>query len=121
MQVVDHIARQIPDLSYTRIHGKLGEEYKLDATSTLALASMSKGAEKIYEEHQESIREYAKLLAARTSFDQLTLGPKEVAPPQQQLPSPQEPPVDDSPALSSYYSFLQRYQIEETPTRERTV
>ncbi len=121
MQVVDHIAQNIPDLSYTRVHGELGQEYKLDATSTLALTSMGKGAEHIYEENKESIRQYAKLLAGRTSFDQLTLGPKEVEPPVVQLPSPVEPVEQENPALSSYYSFLQRYQIEETPTQEGTV
>lgn len=121
MQVVDHIAQKIPDLSYTRIHGTLGEEYKLDATSSSALASMSKEAERIFGEHEESIRTFAKLLAARSSFDQLILGPKEVVPQQRQLPSYIEESEQDNPALSSYYSFLQRYQIEETTTQEGTV
>ena len=118
MQVVDHIAQQIPDLSYTRIHGKLGEEYKLDATSSPALASMSQGAEQIFAEHKEKIREFAELLAARTSFDQLTLGPKEVEPPQKQLPSPIQTPKTEIPALASYHSFLQRYQVEESSKQD---
>lgn len=121
MQAADYIAQQIPDLSYTRVHGKLGEEYKLDATSAPVLASMSKGAEQIFLEHEEKIREYAKHLVSRSSFDQLTLGPKEVVPPQQALPSNIEIAEPQNPALSSYYSFLQRYQIEETPTQEGTV
>ena len=121
MQVVDHIAQQIPDLGYTRVHGKLGEEYKLDATSALALASMCKGAEQIFSENEEKIRDFARLLIARTSFDQLTLGPREVEPPQQQLPSPILTPDTEIPALSSYYSFLQRYQIEESAKQDGTM
>jgi patatin-like phospholipase/acyl hydrolase len=114
MQVIDQIAPTIDDLSYTRIHGRLGEEYKLDATNPLALASMSQGALQIFQENEEAMQSFAEKLAKRTKFDQLTLGPKEVVVPEQKadlsLPPP-EPAISN--ALSSYNSFLQRYHLEE--------
>ncbi len=112
MQVVDHIARSIPDLSYTRIHGQLGDEYKLDETSNLALSAMREGAQRIYHANEETLTEFARLLSRRNRFDQLTLGAKEVVlPSQKQDPIPLPP--SDNPALSSYYNFLDRYQIDE--------
>lgn len=121
LQAVDAIALEIPDLRYTRIHGTLGEQVRLDSTSPAALAMMRDRALQIYRDNEESIREYVEKLKKRNKFDQLTLGPKEVEPlltsQKIELPSP---PEDDNTAtqsasLSSYYSFLQRYNIEEDP------
>ena len=121
LQAVDAIAPDIPDIEYTRIHGSLGEHVRLDSTSSSALAMMREKALQIYRDHDEGIREYVDKLKKRKSFDQLTLGPKEVEPllPSQknEVPKPSE---DDDPGsraegLSSYYSFLQRYNIEEDP------
>ncbi len=120
MQVVDQIASSIPDLVYTRIHGALGEEYKMDETSHLALASMHKGAQQIYQDHEEKLLIFASLLKERTKFDQLVLGPKEVSPPIPIQTSDAKLPVEN-PALSPYYAFLQRYQLEDESEDTDTV
>ena len=119
LQAVDAIAPDIPDIDYTRIHGSLGDHVRLDSTSSSALAMMRQKALQIYQDNDKGIHEYVEKIKRRKSFDQLTLGPKEVEPllasSKKELPSPSE---DDDPAtraagLSSYYSFLQRYNIEE--------
>ncbi len=121
LQAVDAIAANIPDLEYTRIHGTLGEHVRLDSTSSSALAMMREKALQIYRDNDRGIREYVDKLKKRTTFDQLTLGPKEVerllTAPRKDVPRPSE---DDDPAtraagLSSYYSFLSRYNIEDEP------
>ncbi len=119
LQAVDAIASDIPDLEYTRIHGSLGEQVRLDSTSSAALAMMREKALQIFRDNDESIREYVSKIQRRTTFDQLTLGPKEV---EGLLTAPKEEPAkkaeDENPSeraagLSSYYSFLSRYNIEE--------
>ena len=118
MQTVDHIAPAISDLNYLRIHGSLGEEYKLDTTNTLALNSMIQGAERIFESNKEPITGFARLLASRTKFDQLKLGAKEVEPPVVHLPHKEKNPPDHS-VFSSYYSFLHRYKIDEDDLQQK--
>ncbi|MGE4453812.1 MAG: patatin-like phospholipase family protein [Sphaerochaeta sp.] len=118
MQVVDHVAPTIPDLRYYRIHGTLGETYKLDETTAGALSTIHQGAQKIYQENEQQLQEYAQLLAQRTIFDQLELGPKEVSPPIQE-PVELEAPSLEIPALDSYQKFLKRYEIEEAVHQER--
>ncbi len=119
LQAVDAIASDIPDLEYTRIHGSLGDQVRLDSTSSAALAIMREKALQIFRDNDGSIREYVSKIQRRTTFDQLTLGPKEV---EGLLTAPQEEPTkkpkDENPSerasgLSSYYSFLSRYNIEE--------
>jgi len=121
LQAVDAIAPEIPDLEYTRIHGSMGEQVRLDSTSSAALAMMREKALQIYRDNDRGIHEYVDKLKRRNTFDQLTLGPKEVEPlltsQKIELPTPLE---EDNPAtraegLSSYYAFLQRYNIEEDP------
>ncbi|MGH0052739.1 MAG: patatin-like phospholipase family protein [Sphaerochaetaceae bacterium] len=119
MNVVDQIAPSIPNLAYYRIHGALGETYKLDETTAGALSSMHGGAQKIYQENEDQLKAVAQLLSQRSCFDQLELGPKEVSLPNQ-TPVQLEPPVQEIPVLDSYQKFLKRYQIEESPTPEKT-
>lgn len=117
MQVVDQIAPMIEDMAYTRVHGTLGEEYKLDATNPLALASMSQGALQIFQENETAIQSFAEKLSKRAKFDQLELGPKEVVVPEQKQELSLPPPeLSHNSALSSYYSFLQRYHLDEEKT-----
>lgn len=123
LQAADAIASVIPDLCYTRVHGTLGEQVKLDATGTSALAIMKEKALEIYRDNEEGILSFAEKLKARKLFDQLTLGPKEI----DQLPAPtiverakEEPPMQ-SPELSSYYSFLSRYNIQEDDGKQEGV
>jgi patatin-like phospholipase/acyl hydrolase len=121
MQVVDHIAQTIEDINYCRIHGSLGQEYKLDTTNPLALSSMIKGAEVIFEQQKTQLSEFATLLSKRTTFDQLKLGPKEVEPPVVVKQQPTLPLIEEQEGhslFSSYYSFLQRYKIEEESLKE---
>jgi len=82
---------------------------------------MREKALQIYRDNDRGIHEYVDKLKRRNTFDQLTLGPKEVEPlltsQKIELPTPLE---EDNPAtraegLSSYYAFLQRYNIEEDP------
>ncbi|MBI9096197.1 MAG: patatin-like phospholipase family protein [Sphaerochaeta sp.] len=120
LQAVDAIAPDIPDIEYTRIHGSLGEQIRLDSTSSTALAMMREKAMQIYRDNDTRIGEYVEKLQRRKNFDQLTLGPKEVEPlpssQRQELPIPTEDEGTATQAeLSSYYSFLQRYNIEEDP------
>ena len=120
MQAVDHIAQVIEDLHYCRIHGSLGQEYKLDTTNPLALTSMIKGAEAIYENQKEAMTAFSQLLVSRTKFDQLKLGPKEVEPPVVvQQPYSQKEELIDHSIFSSYYSFLQRYKIDDAISEEQ--
>lgn len=127
LQAVDAIATDIPDLEYTRIHGTLGEHVRLDSTSSAALAMMREKALQIFQDNDKAIREYVAKISKRSKFDQLTLGPSEVEP---LLTSPRveehKSSVDDDPltraaGLSSYYSFLQRYNIEEDPDDQEGV
>ena len=117
IQTTDYIANDIPDLSYTRVHGTLGEKVKLDDTSASALTMMKEGGLTLFRENEDKIRNYAERIVKRTNFDQLTLGPKEIEPP------PSLPEIEDqeqnlelekvnNPALSSYYSFLSRYNLK---------
>ncbi len=127
LQAVDTIAHTIPELAYTRIHGTLGEQVKLDSTSTSALAMMREKALQIYRENDKAIHEYVAKLQKRSSFDQLTLGPKEVESllpaPNTALMKPEEEEIPSSRAsgLSSYYSFLSRYNIEDEPDDQKGV
>jgi hypothetical protein len=128
VQTTDVLAQDIPGLSYTRIHGTLGEQVKLDATSPNAIAMMRDGALGIYRENEDKIRSFATLLTKRVDFDQLQLGPKEVEP---LLPSPE--PIEEkekdelslpdelTPSLSPYYSFLNRYGITDDSNEGATV
>ncbi len=118
LQAVDAVAPDIPDIEYTRIHGALGDQVRLDSTSPAALAMMKEKALQIYQDNNDGIREYADKLKKRKTFDQLTLGPKEVEP----LLASQKLEITDQAedhnpvtraGLSSYYSFLQRYNIDE--------
>ncbi|NCC65013.1 MAG: hypothetical protein EOM15_10200 [Spirochaetia bacterium] len=80
---------------------------------------MIKGAEAIFEQQKDEITAFAKMLASRTKFDQLTLGPKEVEPPVVQQPTmPCIQENDGQSLFSSYYSFLQRYKIEEDSLKD---
>ena len=117
MQVVDQIAPTIPDLTYTRIHGALGETYKLDETTAGALSTMHQGAQKIYQENEDRLKAFAQLLCERNHFDQMELGPKEVLP-VTQPPTQIEAPEEAIPALDSYHNFLKRYQIEDVENQE---
>lgn len=127
LQAVDAIATDIPDLYYTRIHGALDDQIRLDSTSPSALATMREKAQQIYRENQEGITSYVSMLTKRTLFDNLTLGPKEVesviTPPTKTLPKPQEEenPLSQNSGLSSYYSFLSRYNIDEDPEDQKGV
>jgi patatin-like phospholipase/acyl hydrolase len=116
VQTTDILAQEIPGLSYTRVHGTLGEELRLDATSPSAIAMMREGALGIYRENEDKLKSFAALISKRYDFDQLTLGPKEVEP----LLSAPEPSLEEvelpeeiSPPLSPYYSFLNRYGISD--------
>lgn len=119
LQAVDAIAVDIPDLSYTRIHGALGDQVRLDSTSTSALATMREKALQICRDNDQGIGEYVAMLQRRNTFDQLTLGPKEVETPltskARELPQPtkEDDPATRSAGLSSYYSFLSRYTIDD--------
>ena len=120
LQAVDAIAPDIPDIEYTRIHGSLGEQVRLDSTSSAALAMMRERALQIYRDNDKGIGEYVEKLQRRNNFDQLRLGPKEVEPlptlQKQEVPLPSEDDDTTTRAeLSSYYSFLQRYNMEEDP------
>ncbi len=117
MQVVDQVAPTIPDLSYYRIHGTLGETYKLDETTSGTLSTMHQGAHKIYQENEEQLKEFAQLLSQRTHFDQMELGPKEVLP-VSHAPVQLEVTQEEVPALDSYHNFLRRYQIEDIEKQE---
>ncbi|MDD4573878.1 MAG: patatin-like phospholipase family protein [Sphaerochaeta sp.] len=126
LQAVDAIAPEIPDLSYTRIHGALGDQIRLDSTSPSALAMMQEKALQIYRDNNEKISDYVDMLKRRNTFAQLTLGPKEVeilpSGPNRMLP---EPPDEDTPAiraagLSSYYSYLSRLNIDDEGNSEDT-
>lgn len=117
MQVVDQVAPTIPDLFYYRIHGALGETYKLDETTSGALSTMHQGAQKIYQENEEQLKEFAQLLSKRTHFDQMVLGPKEVLP-VSQSPGQIEAPKEEIAVLDSYQNFLRRYQIEDIGNQE---
>ena len=119
MQVVDQIAPTIPDISYYRIHGTLGQTCKLDETTAVALSTMHQGAQKIYQENEEQLKNYAQLLSQRTHFDQMKLGPKEVLP-MSQPPVQIEAPKEEIPALDSYHNFLRRYKIEDVDNQENT-
>jgi hypothetical protein len=119
MQVVDQIAPTIPDISYTRIHGTLGETYKLDETTAGALSTMHQGAQKIYQENEDRLKTFAQLLCGRNHFDQMELGPKEVLPVIQQ-PNRIEVPEEAIPALDSYHNFLKRYQIGDGENQENS-
>jgi patatin-like phospholipase/acyl hydrolase len=115
VQTTDILAQEIPGVSYTRVHGTLGEQLRLDATSPSAISMMREGALAIYRENEEQIRTFAEKLAGRTRFDQLELGPKEVEP---ILPAPEpeeEQPMEEEPhpSLTPYYSFLDRYGISD--------
>ena len=124
LQAVDSIAPDIPDLSYTRVHGALGDQVRLDSTSTSALATMKEKALQIYHDNDEGIGEYVKKLQKRTIFDQLTLGPKEIespltAPVKELLQATKEDnPATRAEGLSSYYSFLSRHNIDDDPEDE---
>lgn len=121
LQAVDAIASDIPDLEYTRIHGTLGEHVRLDSTSSSALAMMREKALQIYQDNDKGIKEYVAKIRKRNTFDQLMLGPKEVEPlltsqkSEAPRPSEEDDPAKRAAGLSSYYSFLQRYNIEEDP------
>lgn len=121
LQAVDAIATDIPDLEYTRIHGTLGEEVRLDSTSASALAMMREKALQIFRDNDEVIHTYVDKLKKRTIFDQLALGPKEVEPlllsskVEVSKPSEEDDPATRAAGLSSYYSFLSRYNIEDDP------
>ncbi|MDD3903096.1 MAG: patatin-like phospholipase family protein [Sphaerochaeta sp.] len=126
IQTTDYIAQDIPDLSYTRVHGTVGEKIRLDDTSAGALTMMKEGGLNIYHQNEEAIRSYAERIAKRTNFDQLTLGPKEVEPPLPLLDSEDstqdyEMEKEDNPALSSYYSFLSRYNIKTSDDHEEGI
>ncbi|HKM05477.1 MAG TPA: patatin-like phospholipase family protein [Sphaerochaeta sp.] len=127
LQAVDAIAPNIPDLSYTRIHGTLGDQVRLDSTSSAALAMMREKAVQIYRDNEEGILEYVNKLRKRKTFDQLILGPKEVdsllTASKKELPPPvkDDDPLTRSEGLSSYYSFLSRYNIEEDTEDQKGV
>lgn len=113
MQNVDQIASAIPELTYTRIHTPLAEEYKLDETGASALNAMANEARAIFSLHKERIEAYAAHLAARTVFDQLTPLPIDAQRPRQAVLIP-PPPEREMPALSSLDSLLRRYQLSDT-------
>lgn len=113
MQIVDQIAATIPDLTYTRIHGNLGEEYKMDSTSSTVLSALRKGALEIYFQNENMLSEYAKMIVKRQHFDQFRLGPTDLTAPVQQLALAADEIEVESPVLDSYYEFLKRYQIED--------
>ena len=124
VQTTDVLAQDIPGLVYTRIHGTLGEQIKLDATSPNAIAMMREGALGIYRENEDKIRSFATLLTKRVEFDQLKLGPKEVEP----ILMKSEPVIEEtsmeeevSPSLSPYYSFLNRYGITDDSNEGATI
>jgi patatin-like phospholipase/acyl hydrolase len=116
MQNVDQVAASIPELTYTRIHTPLAEEYKLDETGANALNAMAKEARQIFNEHKQRIEAYATMLAGRTNFDQLNLGPVDAQRPAQGVTIP-PPPQRELSALSSLDSLLRRYQLSETEVR----
>ncbi len=109
MQSVDQIAASIPELSYTRIHAPLAEEYKLDETSPAALQTMANGAAEIFDQHKEQIEGYVSMLAKRTNFDQLTLLEPDAQRPVERTPI-RSLPTRDLAVLSSLDSLLRRYQ-----------
>lgn len=109
MQSVDQIAASIPELSYTRIHAPLAEEYKLDETSPAALQNMANGAAEIFDQHKEQIEGYVSMLAKRTNFDQLTLLKPDAQRPVERTPIGSLP-TRDLAVLSSLDSLLRRYQ-----------
>lgn len=75
MQAADTFARDNPEIAYTRIHGVLQNNYKMDDTSATAISDMEQESLRIFEDNKEALLSYARLLAGRTSFDQLTLSP----------------------------------------------
>lgn len=113
MQSVDQVASSIPELSYTRIHAPLAGEYKLDETSQGALESMVASAHEIFAQHQQTIDAYASMLAGRTHFDQLKLGPLDAERPMQSKALP-PPPQREAAALSMVDSRLRRYQMNNS-------
>ncbi|WP_320127829.1 patatin-like phospholipase family protein [uncultured Sphaerochaeta sp.] len=122
VQTTDVLAQEIPDLSYTRVHGPLDDALKLDAISPSAINLMREGALTIYRENEEKIRAFATLLTQRTTFDQLTLGPKEIEPllvaPEPDSEETPEEPEELSPSLSPYYTFLNRYGLTDKDSNE---
>ncbi len=116
MQNVDQVASAIPELTYTRIHTPLDEEYKLDETGSSALNEMANEARAIFARHRERIEAYASLLVGRSVFDQLTLGPVDAKRPKQGAAIP-PPPERELSALSSLDSLLRRYQLTDAEER----
>ncbi len=72
--LIDTTMKALPDVSYLRVYAKISEEkIKLDDTRVESLALLEAGAENIYIQQEAEIKEYAKLLANRTSFDNVRL------------------------------------------------
>ncbi|HZJ88040.1 MAG TPA: patatin-like phospholipase family protein [Sphaerochaeta sp.] len=115
MQIVDDIASSIDEVSYTRIHSPLPQEYKLDEVSLAALDQMSESAQEIFDEHKQVLQAYAELLAERTVFDQLTLLDPEATKPEKQtivLPKASEKEVL-RPSLDSFLKRINTLDQEE--------
>jgi len=72
--LIDTTMRTLPDVSYLRVYAKISEEkIKLDDTRVETLAFLEAGAENIYTQQEEEIKEFAALLSHRTSFDNVRL------------------------------------------------
>lgn len=64
----------LPDVDYTRIHGKVTEEkIKLDDTRTESLSELKAGAEKLAEEQIKELSAYAEKIVKRTVWDNVKL------------------------------------------------
>lgn len=76
LQVVDSIAKAIPDLSYTRVHGEVGRDFKMDETDPKLLQELHYGAQDIYANNEEKIISFLAHLIQRTTFDHVRLEEK---------------------------------------------
>jgi patatin-like phospholipase/acyl hydrolase len=73
LQVVDSIARAIPDLTYTRVHGEARRDYKMDETDPRMLEDLYDDAHEIYAKNEEKILAFLAALLKRTTFDHVRL------------------------------------------------
>lgn len=73
LQVVDSIAKAIPDLSYTRIHGEASREVKMDETDPRLLELLHRDAREIYADNEAKILAFLSALVQRTGFDHVRL------------------------------------------------
>ncbi|MFA5699023.1 MAG: patatin-like phospholipase family protein [Sphaerochaeta sp.] len=76
LQAVDSIAKAIPDLSYTRVHGEAGRDFKMDETDPRLLEELHYDAQEIYAKNEEQIQRFLHQIQGRTTFNHVRLEEK---------------------------------------------